>query len=74
MFDTCPQGNGGAALITDFVSGTDTIALSREVFNALGDLEAGRLEEFGDLLGFDVQRNTLAYDADGPGAAPPSLW
>ncbi|MCJ2184498.1 hypothetical protein MTR62_17635 [Novosphingobium sp. 1949] len=73
VFDTL-EASSACDVITDFVSGVDTLALSRAVFAALDGFALGELADFGvtgsaldTLLHYDARARTLYYDADGEG-------
>lgn len=78
MFDTA-LGVGNIDIITDFVSGLDTLVLDDLIFTSLGaTVEVGELRmgdgvstaaDADDFLIFNTTSGALFYDADGAGGA-----
>ncbi|MGX2970328.1 Ig-like domain-containing protein, partial [Ursidibacter sp. B-7004-1] len=62
--------NGKVDTITDFVSGTDKIELSRDIFSSL--LE--QTSNLSDYLKYDASAKTLSYDPDALGIADPIIF
>lgn len=71
--------------ITDFVSGTDKIELSRAVFSALGlgalpesafsvGSAGGSIEDPDDRIIYDPETGSIYYDPDGGGGVAPILF
>jgi Ca2+-binding RTX toxin-like protein len=80
VFDKTPNQNTNIDTITDFVSGTDKINLSKFIFN--GFIKAGKLTDSqfslanesltaSDRIIYDSNSGTLSYDSDGSGTATP---
>ncbi len=70
-FSTEP-GAGNVDILTDFVTGTDRIELSKSVFGAFANVDTASLlndAEIGDHLLYDTLSGRLAYDADGAAGA-----
>lgn len=76
LFSTALNGANNRDTITDFVSGTDKIALSASIFGAAGPagaLQAGRFvlnapADANDVIIYNTTTGVLFYDADGNGA------
>lgn len=67
IFDTA-DALVNADTITDFVSGTDKIALSEAIFGELGNVSAiTNLTGLGSHFAYDAATGALSYDADGVG-------
>jgi serralysin len=83
LFDTAPNATSNKDTITDFMSGTDQIAFSKDVFTGLSDAALGTLNADAFLSGagvttaqdatdrfiYNTTTGALYYDADGSGAA-----
>ena len=77
VFDSPVKASGGVERVTDFASGSDTIALARSVFTALrGDTDlsdnlwhtnSSSAQTTRSYFVFDPQSGMLRYDPDGSG-------
>ncbi|MFZ2724727.1 MAG: putative Ig domain-containing protein [Methylococcaceae bacterium] len=67
IFNTA-TGSGNVDSITDFVSGTDVIGLSKSIFTAYST--AGVKVGLSANLTYDASTGAVAYDADGAGTNP----
>lgn len=70
IFATEPDGTVNVDTITDFVVGTDTIALSATVFSAFAN-QVGSVIGLGTYLIYDQASGYLSYDADATGGINP---